>query len=173
MGIWTWLKRWDEDTFAAHQRRESLGLGGLAGSADPVHAVATAPAPVEEIHTHRVWHALHVALTGQEAGGAPPASHVLWTTRDAQGVTFGEAEFVHPPPLVRDIADWLHGIEFEHAVAELYAAIEQGTYVYSFENWEGNQDMVQSGALRRVFDDVVRFYGNAAAAEQLVEVSRG
>lgn len=170
MGIWTWLKRWDEDAFAAHRRRESLGLRGLA---DPAHALATEPAPAEEIHTHRVWHALHVALTGQEAGGAPPAAHVLWTTRDAQGVTFSEAEFFHPPPLVRAIADWLCSVEFEDAVEELYAAIEQGAFVYSFENWEGNQDMVQSGALRRVFDDVVRFYGSAAAAGQLVEVSRG
>lgn len=173
MGIWTWLKRWDEDTFAAHRRRQSLEPRGLTGSADPAHALPAAPEPAEEIHTHRVWHALHVALTGQEAGGAPPASHVLWTTRDAQGVTFSEAEFVHPPQLVRDIADWLGGVEFEDAVEELYAAIEQGAFVYSFKDWEGNQDMVQSGALRRVFDDVVRFYGSAAAAGQLIEVSRG
>jgi hypothetical protein len=37
----------------------------------------------EEIHTHRAWHALHVALTGEEEGGASPAAWVVWTSPNA------------------------------------------------------------------------------------------
>lgn len=174
MGIWTWLKRWDdEQLLLEHRRIEAFGPRGSLQRADSGRSPPVQPVPAEEIHTHRVWHALHVALTGQEQGGSPPASYVVWTSRDAGPGTFAEADFVHPPPLVRVVADWLRSVDFESAVEELYAAIELGASVYSFTSWEGEKDIVQSGALKRVFEEVARFYASAAAADQWVEISRG
>lgn len=144
MGIWTWLRR-----------------GGDTGH------------PTEEIHTHRVWHALHVALTGCEEGGEPPASWVVWTSAQPEEATMTSATFVHPPEVVREIAQWLALVDLERAVADLYAAIELGVYVYSFERWDGELDMVESGALRDVFDRVRQFYAAAAHAGESVGVRRG
>lgn len=127
----------------------------------------------EEIHTHRAWHALHVALTGEEAGGAAPAVWVVWTSPGAEEATFASAAFVHRPEIVREVAQWLATVDFERAVADLYAAIELGAYVYSFERWQGELDMLQSGALREVFDLVRRFYADAAKAGQSLAVHRG
>lgn len=127
----------------------------------------------EEIHTHRAWHALHVALTGEEEGGASPAAWVVWTSPNAPEATITSAAFVHPPEVVREVAQWLAAVDFEHAVADLYAAIELGAYVYSFERWQGELDLVQSGALREVFDRVRRFYADAAKAGQSMAVHRG
>lgn len=143
MGIWTWLRRGD-------------------GVED-----------TEEIHTHRVWHALHVALTGCEEGGEPPGSWVVWTSVATGAATMTSATFVHPPEVVQEVAQWLALVDFERAVADLHAAIELGVYVYSFERWDGKIDMVESGALRDVFDRVRRFYADAARAGQAVHVHRG
>ncbi len=130
-------------------------------------------ADAEEIHTHRAWHALHVALTGEEQGGASPAAWVVWTSPGAQEATFASAAFVHPPELIREVAHWLAAVDFEAAVADLDAAIALGAQVYSFERWQGDLDMARSGALREVFERVRRFYAEAAEAGQAVTVRRG
>ncbi len=128
---------------------------------------------LEEIHTHRAWHALHVALTGCEQGGEPPASWVVWTSPGAVEATMTSATFLHPTEVVREVAQWLANVDLERAVGDLYAAIELGTYVYSFERWHGELDMVQSGALRDAFERVRRFYADASSAGQSVAIRRG
>ena len=68
MGVWTWLERWD-------------------GRPDDAGARL-----VEEAHVGRLWHALHVGLTGEEEGGEPPGCYVVWTTPGAM-VSFTDAGF--------------------------------------------------------------------------------
>jgi hypothetical protein len=126
-----------------------------------------------KIDTGRAWHALHVALTGEEHGGASPATWVVWTSPNAVKADLNSAEFVHPPEVVREVAEWLATVDFERAIADLYAAIELGAYVYSFVRWQDGIDMVQSGYLRSVFDRVKQFYAAAALAGQSVAIHRG
>lgn len=164
VGVWTWLDRWD---------RQILGQVDLDRvDLDDVWRHRGGPLHVEGLHTHRAWHALHVALTGEEAGGAPPWCHVVWTTPGLRDVTFASAAFHHPAEITREVADSLQHVDFHAAVDTLYAARELGIFVYSFDRWAGDQDMVQCGLFRRVFDDVARFYAAAAAADHVVTIHR-
>lgn len=165
MGVWTWLDRWDPRIV------ERVPLDDLWRHRDgPLH--------VEGIDTHRGWHALHVALTGEEEGGAAPWCHVVWTTPGAQ-VSFPEAHFAHAAEVTREVADFLPTVDLWTAVDTLYAARELGIFIYSFDLWpteaggETRQDIVACGLFGRVFDEVRRFYVAAAAGGQIVTVHRG
>lgn len=163
MGVWTSLDRWD---------RRILDQIDLDRIDLDVWQHLDGPFHVEGINTHRAWHALHVALTGEEEGGAPPWCHVVWTTPGARDVTFTSAAFHHAPEITREVADYLQVVDFREAVDTLYTARELGIFVYNFKQSIGDQDIVQRGVLRRVFDDVVRFYAAAAAADHVVTVYR-
>ena len=77
------------------------------------------------------------------------------------------------PTAASDVADYLSAIDYDRIVADLYAARDLGEYLYSFEQWQGERDMVECGLFRRVFDEVVRFYVAAAGEGQVVVVHRG
>ncbi len=159
MGVWTWLERYDvpRDRIADPAGR-AAARAWLLGEHD---GDAAAPRPTAEIDTHRGWHALHVALTGSEVGGASPAADVMGVTP----ATFHDWDEVRWPDEVRRIAGFLAGVRFEDAWRRLRAASDDGVYVYSEEMWSDE-------ALRRVFDDVVAFYGEAASRGQTVVVRR-
>ena len=68
MGIWTLLDCYDAQRFDAACARS--GGDPFANFED----LRTEYGHVAGIHTHRAWHALHVALTGEEDGGPAPAA---------------------------------------------------------------------------------------------------
>jgi hypothetical protein len=161
MGIWTWLHRLPS---APDQAVDDYAWISQ-------HATQT-------IDTHRGWHALHVLLTGQETGGSPPASWVVLdgATRLEWTDGFGSAVVVSSPADVADIASCLERASFDALVADRYPRLFKGPgapYVYSFEDWQTGQDMIECGFLRRVFDDVRAFYVAAARAREIVVKHRG
>jgi len=166
MGVWTWLDRHDRGAFA--RASDAWLVGEYGDSADG----RAATGHVAGVHTHRAWHALHVALTGEEEGGLAPACHVVWTTPGAREASMTSAHFVHSPETVREVADYLRTLDEQRVVADLYAARELGAYVYSFDRWEGELDMVQCGCFHRVLREVVAFYLAAASDGQVVVVRR-
>src|SRR5262245_30177634 len=137
MGVWTWLDRYDRRTLERATAGEPPGawLDALDESADRKAALGH----VAGIHTHRAWHALHVALTGEEEGGTAPACHVVWTTPGALEAGMTAARFVHAAETVREVADYLRRLDADRVVADLEAARELGLFVYSFEGWGGGQ----------------------------------
>lgn len=159
VGVWTWLKRYDVplDRIADPAgRAEARACLLRARDSDE-----SAPRPTAEIDTHRGWHALHVALTGREDGGASPAADVMGVTP----ATFNGWKEVRWPDEVRRIADFLEGVRFEDVFRRLRAASDEGVYVYCEEMWSDE-------ALRRVFDDVVAFYREAARRGETVVLHR-
>jgi hypothetical protein len=167
MGIWTWFDRYDAEQYARAALRAH-------GDGVPLEHEKAEHGHVEGIDTHRAWHALHVALTGQECGGAPPACHVVWGSPEPHADAMTSAQFVHPPARVREVADYLRfSVEHGRLAADLYAAIDLGVYVYAFDGWDDGKDIVQCGLFRDVLDRVTRFYAAAADAGQVVAVHRG
>lgn len=170
MGIWTWLDRHERAPF-------ERAAGGAASDAWIEEFYSGAPESslghVAGMHTHRVWHALHVALTGEEEGGLAPACYVVWTTSGAHAVSMTSAGFMHTAETVREVADYLRGLDEQQVIDDLYAAQKLGACVYSFNHWRGELDMVESGAFQQVFRDVVAFYAAAASAGQVIVVQRG
>lgn len=155
VGVWTWLKRYavPPDRIADPAERAEA-RAWLLGARD---GDESAPRPTAEIDTHRGWHALHVALTGCEGGGASPAADVMGVTP----ATFHHWEAVQWPDEVRRIAGFLEGVRFDDACRRLHAASDEGVYVYCEEMWSDE-------ALRGVFDAVVAFYGEAASRGETV-----
>jgi hypothetical protein len=171
VGTWTWLRR---------LRAEDLAV--LLADPDPGERAHNVCAgidpdirPVEEIDTHRAWHALHVVLTGRESGGDPPASYVVedGTIRIDPDYEPGDLTLLTPPD-VRAVAEYLATVPFDALVTQRHPRMraDGDLSVYSFDIWDG-QDMVECGLLRRVFDDLTRFYRDAAAAGDAVMKDRG
>jgi hypothetical protein len=174
VGISTWLHRYDARAFE-RAMKSYVGPGLVRDLSsrreDPEQAAAFGR--VAGICTGRAWHALHVALTGEVEGGAPPRSHVVWGAVGPT-ITMTAAFTIHTPETVHEVAEYLRRTTVDHAINELYAAVELGLYVYSFENWgEAGEDIVESGLLGRVFETVVCFYAAAAAHGQFVVLHRG
>jgi hypothetical protein len=169
MGYWTWLDRYDAAAF-----RAAIGDDWY----EPYSQIQTAVergklAPGPEVVTHRAWHAIHVALTGEETTGKPPGAWVVGFERRVSRLLFSDVSFVHGPDIVRQIADHLRNVDLARTIDDLYAAIELGVYVYSFENWRGHADMVKSGFFAEVFEQVRSLYIDAALAGDVVFIHRG
>ncbi|HEY1814067.1 MAG TPA: DUF1877 family protein [Kofleriaceae bacterium] len=169
MGSWTTLTCYDvtafqvaigDDWFEPYNR---ISVAVEQGRLAKGHVVVT----------HRAWHAIHVALTGEETDGKPPASWVVGFEHGGSRALFNEVDFVHRSDTVRQIADHLRRVDLARAIEDLYAAIELGVYVYSFESWRGHADMVKSGFFAEVFEQVRSLYLGAALAGDLVHVTRG
>lgn len=159
MGVWTWLKRYD---VPPERIADPAGRAEVRAWLLRAHdGDESAPRPTAVIDTHRGWHALHVALTGCEDGGASPAADVMGVTP----ATSNHWKEVRWPDEVRRIAAFLEGVRFEDACRRLRAASDDGVYVY-YEEWWSDE------ALRRVFDDVVAFYGEAARRGETVVLQR-
>lgn len=122
----------------------------------------------ETIHTGRLWHALHVGLTGVVEGGPEPACWVVW---GGPGVvaTMSSVDLVHPPERVAEIAAWLATRSFADVLADVRAAIELGEYVYDHRP---SDDSEFAARLSQVFARVCAFYDAAASAGQSVEITR-
>ena len=118
----------------------------------------------------RLWHALHVALSGVEEGGEAPACWVVWTSPGARLASMSQAQFTHPPELVGEIAAWLAQVDFEAALRDLTAARELGVFVYAL----GPQgpSALESAELRALFEATARFYTAAASGLEAIEVVR-
>lgn len=172
MGVWTWLDRHDRGPFE-RAMAGAMSDAWLDAKYDDSSQFRAVSGHVAGMHTHRAWHALHVALTGEEADGLAPARHVVWTTPGAREVSMTSARFVHAVETVREVADYLRTLDEDRVVADLCAARELGVYVYSFEGWEGELDMVQCGCFQRVLRAVAKFYLVAASEAQVVVVRRG
>ncbi|MCE9578652.1 MAG: YfbM family protein [Deltaproteobacteria bacterium] len=155
MGIWTWLARHDvtEDELADHARFEARYAAMT--SEEPGH--------VEEIDTHRDWHALHVALTGCEQGGPSPAADVM----GVHAGTHTEWGAIRWPDEVARIAEFLDEVQWPDALRTLARAFDQGVFYYNFYNVDGNEDR-----LTGTFEDVRRFFRDAARAGQVVTLRR-
>lgn len=173
VGVWTWLDRYASlpdaifDARVPRDDREAL-LSEIWTGADP------AIRAVEQIHTHRVWHALHVGLTGSEMGGDAPAFYVLGGDDPSAPMPWTDLAIAHPPERVKEIADYLAGLTQDAVVARLYETIARlELYVYSFERWDGELDMVQCGSFAEVFERLRRFYRDAADAHNVVSLHRG
>jgi hypothetical protein len=114
-------------------------------------------------------------LTGQESGGDPPASYVVedGSIRVDPDYEPGDLTLLTPPD-VQAVADYLAAVPFDELLAERYPRMRAGgdLCVYSFDIGDG-RDMVECGLLRRVFDDLTRFYRGAAAAGDAVMKDRG
>jgi hypothetical protein len=182
VGYWTWLERYDAGPLEAVlvAQNPMLRTPRWGWIDDEVNAILGAKelgtlVPAGEVVTHRAWHALHIALTGvtdEWDPGEPPAAWVVGTGVGGVRV-LSEAHFVHSPDTVRQVEEHLRTRELPRLIADLYVAIELGAYVYSFERWCGEQDMVQSGLFESVFEKVREFYRNAAAANEAVYAHRG
>lgn len=159
MGVWTWLERYDVPIDGPSEPAPRAELRARLLRA--YYEDEGAPRPTAVIDTHRGWHALHVALTGSEDGGEPPAADVMGVTPE----TFHDWDEVRWPDEVRRIACYLDEVCFEDALFTLRTASDQGVYVYSEEMWNDE-------ALRRVFDDVRAFYSDAARRGQIVALHR-
>jgi hypothetical protein len=131
---------------------------------------------VAEVATGRTWHALHVALTGLEEGGGPPASYVVYDGAhrfDWQETGFVRAFVANGPDEVRRVADHLSRVAYGVLEADLLAYVnDHALYVYSFGG-RGGENVVTSGRLRETFEAVAAFYRAAAAAGDAVIAKRG
>ena len=171
MGVGTWLNRYE---------RSGFERAATAASARPLWDRLSDNRPaeravlghIETLSLHRTWHALHVALTGAEQGGLPPACYVIWTTLGAVGASMSAASFIHASETVREVADLLGTRNTTELIHELRAACELGMYVYTFEYGDGVSDLITSGEFERSFRELARFYAAAAAADQVVTVLR-
>ena len=152
MGVWTWLDRYDAAALDA--------VGNPRARAESRAA----------IDTHRVWHAIHVALTGTEQAGTPPAAWVVGFASGDSTMVYSDTAFMHAPETVQHIADYLESVTLERATLDLRAAIGLGMVVYSYGN--GDADMISNGSFADRFAAVKRFYRDAARARDAVFVHR-
>jgi hypothetical protein len=162
MGIWTWLDRYEARCIDAASAR----FGAHAAVSRLCDEWREAHGHVSGIDTHRCWHAIHVALTGEEEGGTSPGAYE---------VSFTSAFFVHHPSIVRAVATYLRSVDNATAISNLRAAIERGLYVDSFDGWglAGDQDIVRCGLFESTLDVVRRFYFEAADSGDVVVLRRG
>ncbi|MCQ4045983.1 DUF1877 family protein [Streptantibioticus rubrisoli] len=172
MGIWTWLFRMRPDDVDALLAQPD-GLDQLLDACFSEHPQVR---PVAQMDTHRVWHAIHVLLTGKEGDGAdPPASHVVW---DGHRLSWGGGPYVAEtllrPDQVRKVADYLDALDFDELLHARAPAMRNGElWVYSFTGWNDGLDLIESGALARTFNELRTFYRAAARAGDVVCKSRG
>ncbi|WP_203901705.1 DUF1877 family protein [Virgisporangium aliadipatigenens] len=155
MGTWTWLARIAADDMA----RLLADPLPAARTSDALAGVHPHVRPVAGMDTHRAWHALHIALTGLEEGGDPPASHVVGDGAirlDDEGLN------VLMPDDVRAVAQYLATVAFEELRAARHERMRADAYSF---------DVVEE-ALPRIFAELVRFYADAAAAGDAVVKSR-
>jgi hypothetical protein len=163
MGAWTWLERYDAEAFV-----REVGPGVA-----PARSVLDAKldgrlAPVAEMHTHRAWHTLHVALTGDELHGEPPAAWVVGWARGWSGPLAGsDVRWVHEPATVREIAAYLAPLDARRLVREVLARAERGE-VALYSEWCFDEEQ-----LVEHLDELRGFYAAAAEAADLVYVHRG
>jgi hypothetical protein len=166
MGIWCNLARYGPNQTAAIMNRESLPQMKdwlVNGHGQPTTTLST----------HRAWHALHVAFTGNENGGDPPALWVVGAGKNQSlPIQWNDDAFIHASDTVQQIADYLSRLNVDDVTTNLYAAVRSGVHVYSFEGWEQNNDIVQCGLFQRTFELLQQFYLGAALGNDWVLVSR-
>lgn len=130
MGVWPWLfpLRGDDAESLLRQPRCDEPFN-YAGEDSEVR-------PVAKRDTHRLWHTVHVPLTGMESDGAdPPASCVVWEDgHRCWWEGFRDAEVLLSPEQVRGVADLLDAAGYDALLSERVPATRSGElWVYPFE----------------------------------------